>query len=276
MAREAAPGVDPLAAGADGAPGSPPRAVLSLRGVRKSFGAKTVLDGLDLEVRRSEILVILGRSGAGKSVTLKVACGLLRPDAGTVTAFQQDVTALDERKLRRLRSCFGYVFQSGALLNWMTARENVALPLVENEICPPGEVEGRVVDAFRAVDLPDALDLYPDQMSGGMRKRVSLARALVAEPWAVLYDEPTTGLDPIGTAAIDKLIVGTRDRTRVASVVISHDLDSAFRIADRVAMLHRGRILACLPPEEFRESRIEEIRHFLQADPNYDQEAQGA
>ncbi len=246
------------------------RVSISLRGVRKSFGEKVVLDGLDLEVHRGEILVILGRSGAGKSVTLKVACGLIRPDSGEVTAFKQDVVALDERKLRRLRSRFGYVFQNGALLNWMTAEENVALPLVENDVCPPAEVPGRVAAALKSVDLPDASALYPDQMSGGMRKRVSLARALVGEPWAVLYDEPTTGLDPIGTAAIDRLIKGTRDRTGVSSVVISHDLDSTFRIADRVAMLHEGRILACLPPEEFKESPVEEIRRFLQADPNYD------
>jgi phospholipid/cholesterol/gamma-HCH transport system ATP-binding protein len=248
------------------------RVSISLRGVRKSFGGKVILDGLDLDVHKGEVLVILGRSGAGKSVTLKVACGLLRPDAGAVTAFKQDVTSLDERRLRRLRSRFGYVFQNGALLNWMTAGENVALPLLENDVCPEGEIPGRVAAALRSVDLPlpDAGALYPDQMSGGMRKRVSLARALVGEPWAVLYDEPTTGLDPIGTAAIDRLILATRDRTGVSSVVISHDLDSTFRIADRIAMLQGGRILACLPPEEFRQSPVEEIRRFLRADPNYD------
>lgn len=250
------------------APGAAPtKTVLRLRGVRKAFGEKVVLDGMDLELRKSEILVVLGRSGAGKSVTLKVACGILRPDAGEVTAFRQDVTALDERGLRHLREKFGYVFQGGALLQWLTAAENIALPLVENDLCPPGEVEGKVRTALEGVDLKDAGRLYPDEMSGGMRKRVALARAVVTEPYALLYDEPTTGLDPITTASIDRLIVSTRDRTGVSSIVISHDLDSAFRVADRVAMLHGGRIVACAPPEEFRRSDHEAVRRFLQADP---------
>ncbi len=244
-----------------------PRTVIRLEGVRKSFGEDVVLDGLDLEVRKSEILVVLGRSGAGKSVTLKVICGILRPDGGTVTAFKQDVAALDERGLRHLRERFGYVFQGGALLQWLTAEENIALPLVENDLCPPGEVEGKVRAALGMVDLRDAGALYPDQMSGGMRKRVALARAVVTEPNALLYDEPTTGLDPITTASIDRLIVATRDRTGVSSIVISHDLDSAFRIADRVAMLHGGRIVACAPPGEFRRSDQDAVRRFLQADP---------
>jgi len=259
----------PAPAPATAPPGGKPPPIL-LRGVRKAFGAKVVLDGLDLEVRRAEILVILGRSGAGKSVTLKVMCGLVRPDAGTVTVFKQDLLALDDRHLRRLRSRFGYVFQSGALLNWMTAAENVALPLVENDLCAPEEVEGRVRRALALVGLPEVGPQTPDILSGGMRKRVSLARALVAEPYAVLYDEPTTGLDPRSTASIDRLILSTRDSTGVTSVVISHDLDSAFRIADRVAMLHRGRIVACAPPAEFRELDIDPVRRFLRAEPDVD------
>jgi phospholipid/cholesterol/gamma-HCH transport system ATP-binding protein len=239
-----------------------------LRGVRKAFGEKVVLDGLDLEVRKSEILVILGRSGAGKSVTLKVICGLVRPDAGSVTVFRQDVLALDERHLRHLRGKFGYVFQSGALINWMSAADNVALPLIEHALCPPGEVAARVREALDQVGLPDVGPQMPDQLSGGMRKRVSLARAIVQEPYAILYDEPTTGLDPRSTASIDRLILATRDRTGLTSVVISHDLDSAFRIADRVAMLHRGRIVACAPPEEFRALEDEPVRKFLRAEPD--------
>ena len=243
------------------------KVVMRLAGVRVAFGGKVVLDGLDIEVRKSEILVVLGRSGAGKSVTLKVICGILRPDAGTVTVFKQDLLALDERGLRHLRNKFGYVFQGGALLAWLTAAENIALPLIENDLCAPGEVEARVVAALEMVDLRDAGPLYPDQMSGGMRKRVSLARAVVTQPYALLYDEPTTGLDPITTASIDRLIVAAREKTGVTSVVISHDLDSAFRIADRVAMLHGGRIIACAPPAEFRRSTHPEVRRFLEADP---------
>jgi phospholipid/cholesterol/gamma-HCH transport system ATP-binding protein len=246
--------------------------VIRLSGVRKAFGEKVVLRDLDLEIRRSEILVILGRSGAGKSLTLKVMCGLERPDAGSVTVFKQDLLALDDRELRRLRRRFGYVFQYGALLNWMTAAENVALPLEENDLCEPGEVEGRVRHSLALVGLPDAGPLFPSQLSGGMRKRVALARALAQEPMAILYDEPTTGLDPRSTASIDAVIRGTRDRTGLTSVVISHDLDSAFRIGDRIAMLHEGAIVACAPPDEFRALDAEPVRRFLQAEPDPEQE----
>ncbi len=249
---------------------APPRTVIRLEGVRKAFGERVILDGVDLDIRKAEILVILGGSGAGKSLTLKVMCGLLRPDAGKVTVFKQDVLALDERSLRHLRQKFGYVFQSGALINWLTAAENVALPLVENDLCAPGEVEGIAREALALVGLPDAGPLFPDQLSGGMRKRVALARALVQKPLAILYDEPTTGLDPISTASIDRVIKGTRDRTGLTSVVISHDLDSAFRIADRVAMLYRGRMVACAPPAEFKAMELDPVRRFLNADPEGD------
>ena len=251
-------------------PGAPPaatRAVIRLEGVTKAFGEKVVLAGIDLEVRKSEILVVLGRSGAGKSLTLKVMCGLVRPDSGSVMVFKQDVLALDERDLRHLRRNFGYVFQSGALINWLTAEENVALPLVENDLCPPGEVPGKVREALALVGLREAGPLMPDELSGGMRKRVALARAVVQQPRAILYDEPTTGLDPITTSSIDRLILSTRDKTGMSSVVISHDLDSAFRIADRIAMLHEGRIAACAPPAEFRASENEAVRQFLRAEP---------
>ncbi len=244
-----------------------PRVVLRLEGVCKAFGAKKVLQGLDLEVRKGEILVILGRSGGGKSLTLKTLCGLVRPDAGRVTVFRQDLLSLDERDLRRLRRRIGYLFQSGALLNWMTAAENVALPLVENRLCPAGEVPERVRAALAVVDLADAADLMPDELSGGMRKRVALARALAQEPSALLYDEPTTGLDPITTATIDRLIVATRDRLGLTTVVISHDLDSTWRIADRVAMLHGGTIIVCAPPAEVRASGDPRVRRFLDALP---------
>ena len=243
------------------------RVVLRLEGVRKAFGKKVVLAGLDLSVRRAEILVILGRSGAGKSLTLKTLTGLVRPDSGTITAFQRDVLTLDEREMRRLRRRFGYVFQGGALLNWLTAGENVALPLRENDLCPESEVPDRVHKALESVDLADAAPLYPDQLSGGMRKRVAVARSVAQEPVAILYDEPTTGLDPITTATIDRTILSTRDRTGLTSVVISHDLVSTWRIADRVAFLHEGQILACTSPEEFRARTEEPIRRFLDAQP---------
>jgi phospholipid/cholesterol/gamma-HCH transport system ATP-binding protein len=249
------------------APAAGPKVVIRLQGVRKAFDGKVVLDGIDLEVRKSEILVVLGRSGAGKSLTLKVMCGLMRPDGGSVTVFKQDVLALDERDLRHLRRRFGYVFQSGALINWLSAGDNVALPLLENDLCPEAEVEGRVQKALEAVALPDVAEMMPDELSGGMRKRVALARVLVAEPDAILYDEPTTGLDPITTASIDRLVVETRDRLGLTSVVISHDLDSAFRIGDRIAMLHKGRIVACAPPEEFKLSAHRAVSHFLRAEP---------
>jgi phospholipid/cholesterol/gamma-HCH transport system ATP-binding protein len=244
-----------------------PKVVLRLRGIRKAFGEKVVLDGLDLEVYKSEILVILGRSGGGKSLTLKSLAGLVRPDAGEVTAFKQDVLSLDDRELRRLRRRFGYVFQSGALLNWMTAAENIALPLEESDTGTPEERAARVREVLSLVELPDAGALYPDELSGGMRKRVSLARALAQSPSAILYDEPTTGLDPISTASIDRLIRATRDSTGLTSVVISHDLDSTFRIADRIALLHGGRIRAIAERDEFRKLPDPEVRRFLDAQP---------
>jgi len=248
-------------------PSEPARVVIRLAGIRKAFGEKVVLDGLDLEVMKGEILVILGRSGGGKSLTLKTIAGFERPDAGTVMAFGQDVLSLDDRELRRMRRRFGYVFQSGALINWMTAEENVALPLVEHDAGTPAEIRERVRATLAQVDLADAGALYPDQMSGGMRKRAALARALIQEPNAILYDEPTTGLDPITSSHIDRLVLSTRERTGLTSLVISHDLDSTFRIADRVAVLHAGRIVACGPPEEVRASDVPAVRRFLGAQP---------
>ncbi len=245
-----------------------PRVVVRLEGIRKTFGEKVVLDGLDLEIHKGEILVILGRSGGGKSITLKTIVALERPDAGRVTAFQEDVLALEERELRRIRRRFAYLFQSGALINWLTSAENVALPLVENDLCPPGEVEGRVREALAMVDLPDAGALYPEQLSGGMRKRVALARCLARDPQVILYDEPTTGLDPVTKANIDRLILAARQRAGITSVVITHDITSAFRMADRIAMLHEGRIALCAPPAEFRATTIPAVRRFLDAEPD--------
>ncbi len=243
--------------------------ILRLRGVSKSFGDLCVLDGLDLEVARGENVVLMGQSGTGKSVTLKIMSGLMRPDAGTV---EIDGIAVDPRRradLRRVRERIGFVFQGAALINWLSARENVALPLRERGL---GERDVReTVDRRLAeVGLENIGDKFPAEISGGMRKRVGFARAVVLEPALVLYDEPTTGLDPVTTRTIDALIVEARDRLGASGVIVSHDVASTLRIADRIGLLNKGRLDVVLTPDEFRRSDHPVVRSFLDADPSPD------
>ena len=224
--------------------------MIEFRNVVKRFGEAAVLDGLTFDVEKGEILAVVGPSGTGKSVTLKHIVGLLEPDAGEVTVATDRI---------------GYLFQSGALLAWKTVWENVALPLVETTRLKADEIDRRVAAALKAVGLEDAAEKYPSEISGGMQKRAGLARAIVCEAEVILYDEPTSGLDPVTSAQITRLIRDVNRTRGVTSVVVTHDLVSAFRIASRVLLVKDGRAVVCLTPEEFRKSDNPEARAFLAA-----------
>jgi len=231
----------------------------------KSFGEKEVLRGVSLEIPEGTTFVVLGASGSGKTVLLKHVIGLLKPDRGTVHVDGVEISTLSGRALTEARQVFGMVFQGAALFDSMTVFENVAFPLKEKERrLAADELRARVVESLRVVDLgEDVLESWPSQLSGGMRKRVALARALVANPKVVLYDEPTTGLDPITTDSVDSMINQAKERRRVTSMVISHDIASAFRVADRLAVLYDGRIAAQGTPDEVRRSDDPYVKRFL-------------
>jgi phospholipid/cholesterol/gamma-HCH transport system ATP-binding protein len=231
----------------------------------KSFAGKEVLRGIDLKVEKGQTFVVLGASGSGKTVLLKHVIGLFKPDRGHVEVDGVDVSSLSGRALTEARRVFGMVFQGAALFDSMTIFDNVAFPLREKERrIPFDELRARVVESLRVVDLAeDVLESYPSQLSGGMRKRVALARALVARPKVVLYDEPTTGLDPITTDSVDAMITQAKVRRGVTSMVISHDIASAFRVADRLAVLYDGRIAAQGTPQEVRQSQDPYVQRFL-------------
>jgi len=238
------------------------RPYIRCRGLEKAFGAKPVLRGLTLDVLGGETLVVLGGSGSGKSVLLKHMNALLLPDAGEVEVDGVMLQGLDEDALVPVRRNVAMLFQQGALFDSLTVGENVAYPLREHRLLPP---HGRVRQALEMVDLAGSEGLMPAELSGGMRKRAALARALVLEPRALLYDEPTTGLDPVVAAKINHLIRDLQRRLGVSSVVVTHDLGSAFLVADRVAFLHEGRIRFVGTPDEARASRDPFLHEFLNA-----------
>lgn len=224
--------------------------VIEFDGVVKRFDDRTVLDGVSFSVGKGELLVILGPSGTGKSVTLKHIVGLLEPDAGEVRVKTDKV---------------GYLFQSGALLAWMTVGENVALPLEETTDLSEEEIDRRVAAALEAVGLAGEADKYPAEISGGMQKRAGLARSIVRDADVVLYDEPTSGLDPVTAVTIHRLIVDLNRRRGITSVVVTHDLASALKIADRVLLLKDGRAVICASPGEFVRSTLPEVKAFIDA-----------
>jgi len=218
---------------------------------------------LNLEIENNKTTVIIGRSGGGKSVLLKHIIGLLRPDSGEVWVDGSDITKLGDRELNEVRKKFGMLFQEAALFDSMSVGENVAFPLREHTKMKEAEIRGVVADRLRAVGLTGIEPKLPAELSGGMRKRVGLARAIALRPEIVLFDEPTTGLDPVMTEAINQLILETQRLFNLTCVVISHDLDSIFKIAHRIAMLHEGKIIEHGTPEEIRASRNAVIRQFL-------------
>ncbi len=237
--------------------------MIELRGVHKRLGDRQILAGLDLLVPEGLNYVLMGRSGTGKSVTLKHVIGILRPDAGTVIVDDQSVPDLTQRQLAALRRRMGYLFQNGALINWLTVFENVALPLRERRSLPRDEVESRVMEVLGLVGMDHAAAQYPSSISGGMKLRTGLARALVTEPRYVLYDEPNAGLDPIMSEQIHRLIAEVRDRLGVTGLVVTHSRACAFDTGDRIGVLDEGRILAEGTIEEMQESDHEIVRAFL-------------
>jgi phospholipid/cholesterol/gamma-HCH transport system ATP-binding protein len=217
--------------------------IISCRGVVKRFEGRAVLEGIDLDIMPGETMVIMGGSGSGKSTMLRLIIGSLRPDAGSIRMFGQDLAKVDLEGLNEVRKKFGILFQSGALFNSMTVRENVALPLVEHTDLSREIIDIQVKIKLELVGLREHADKYPAQISGGMKKRAGLARALALDPRILFYDEPSAGLDPVTSAEIDRLIIDLSKKIGVTSVVVTHEMDSAFSIADRMAMLDKGRML---------------------------------
>jgi phospholipid/cholesterol/gamma-HCH transport system ATP-binding protein len=236
---------------------------IRIRGLMKSFGPKRVLDGVDLDVRRAESLVIIGGSGTGKSVLLKHVIGLLKPDAGTVEIDGVAIETLANRELTEFRRRFGMSFQEGALFDSMTVGENVGFPLTRQTQMTAAERRDRVEECLELVRLAGVADKVPSQLSGGMRRRVGFARAIAVEPEILLFDEPTTGLDPVTTALIDDVIIDLNDRLHSTTITITHDMESAFRIGDRIAMIHQGKIVAEATPEEFRRHADPRVQQFI-------------
>jgi len=237
--------------------------MIELRGVTKSFGSQTVLNGLNLKIPAGLITAVIGPSGEGKSVLLKHMIGLMRPDSGNVVVDGEPITCLGRRRMNRVREKFGMLFQNSALFDSLTVFENVAFPLQEKTSLSDAEIARKVRDALLQVGLTGADAKYPDQLSGGMKKRVGLARALLMNPRIILFDEPTTGLDPVICRAIHQMIKQTHARFGYTAVVVSHEIPEIFDISDRVAVLYRGSIIQCGTQEEIQNSSHPAVRQFI-------------
>ena len=243
-----------------------------IEGISKAFGPKPVLDGISLDVNEGETVAVIGASGVGKSVLLKTIVGLLEPDRGRVAVDGEVVTDLSREELYELRRRVGYVFQFAALFDSMTVEENLRMGLRRIQELDEAERRSRVEEALRLVELEGYAPQMPGQLSGGQRKRVGLARAIATRPKYLLYDEPTTGLDPVTTAVIDHLILKMDQELGVTSVVVTHDMTSAYRVADRIAMLHDGRIRTVGTPEQIQATEDPIVRGFIEGRPELMQE----
>ncbi len=244
--------------------GPGPEPVIELRGVYKRFGVLEVLRGIDLKLWKGQTTVIIGESGAGKSVILKHIVGLLRPDAGSVYFHGERIDHAGERRLAHLRTRFGFLFQLGALFDSLTVAENIAFPIVEHTRLSPREVEEIVSRRLRMVGLDGTQAKRPAELSGGQRKRVALARAIAREPEVVLYDEPTTGLDPMRADVINELIRKLQREMQVTGIVVTHDMTSAFKVADRIVMLYEGRFIFDGTVEQIKASADTRVREFVE------------
>jgi phospholipid/cholesterol/gamma-HCH transport system ATP-binding protein len=238
--------------------------MIRIRGLRKRLGGKQVLDGIELDVPAGCTLVILGRSGTGKSVLLKHIIGLMQPDEGTIEVDGQIITGLSERELNEVRKRFGMLFQSAALFDSLSVGENIALPLREHTHMTPAEISQRVRERLEWVGMQGIEENRTSSLSGGMRKRVGLARAIAMDPAYILYDEPTTGLDPIMADVINRLIRSLQKRIGVTSIVVTHDLHSAMQVGDELALIHEGRVVFTGTPAEARETESVLVRQFIE------------
>jgi len=238
--------------------------VIRIRGLAKRLGRKQVLLDLDLDIPTGVTMVIMGRSGSGKSVLLKHIIGLMRPDAGSIEVDGRPTTGLAERELNEVRKRFGMLFQSAALFDSLTVGENVALPLREHTTLSRDEIRQRVAERLEWVGLQGVEEMKPASLSGGMRKRVGLARAIAMDPAYILYDEPTTGLDPIMSDVINRLIRSLQQRIGVTSVVVTHDLHSAWHVGDQLALLHDGKVVFTGTPDEARDTTDPLVRQFIE------------
>jgi phospholipid/cholesterol/gamma-HCH transport system ATP-binding protein len=247
---------------------SPNEPIVQATDLVRKFGDRTVIDHLSFEIQRGETLVIMGGSGCGKSTLLRHIIGVMKPTSGSVKIFGEEITGLSERELDKVRRRFGMLFQSGALLASLTVGENVALPLAQHTDLNPGEIDEVVRQKLEIVGLTGFEKLKPAEISGGMKKRVGLARALALDPELLFSDEPTSGLDPIMTAVVDKLTLELTRERGMTAVVVTHDMTSAFRIATRMIMLDRGKIIAEGAPEEIRASPIAEVQQFINGEPD--------
>lgn len=242
--------------------------IIRFEDVHKSFGEQSVLAGLSFAVERGKTLAIMGPSGTGKSVVLRHAIGLLKPDSGLVEVDGKEVPKLPKKALSELRKRMGYLFQEGALINWLSVGENVALPLRENTRMKDSEIRELVQAKLELVHIPDVWDKMPSQISGGMKKRVGLARALITDPEIILYDEPNAGLDPEISASINELIRELSTQLSVTSLLVEHRVACIKKVADEVLFLEGGRALVQLPPAEFFDSDLPRLREFLGDDPD--------
>lgn len=242
---------------------APDPPVVELRDVHLQFEDKKVLAGVSLTVETLERLVIMGQSGSGKSTILRLILGILAPTAGSIFFKQFDISRLPRRKLQQIRTQMGMVYQYSALLSSRSVRDNIALPLEELTKKTRGEIDRIVDEKLEMVGLPEARNEMPSNLSGGMRKRVSLARALVLDPELILFDEPSAGLDPVISSVIDELIISLAETSRVTSVIVTHEMDSAFRIATKMAMLYRGQIIESGTPEHMKQSKNPVVAQFL-------------
>lgn len=240
--------------------------LIEFRSISRRFGRQVVLDHVSLQVEEGQSLIILGASGSGKSVMLKHMVGLLKPDSGEVWFDGQRIDNLPEPKLAEVRVEFGFLFQMGALFDSMSVEENVAFPVIEHTDKPADEVSRIVDEKLRMVGLPEVRKKMPAQLSGGQKKRVALARAIALDPRVILYDEPTTGLDPIRADVINELILKLQKELKVTSVVVTHDMQSAFKVGDRIVMLHEGHLIFDGTPDEIKASENPIVRRFVRGE----------